>query len=219
MIDIIVIAIIAFCAFRGTRRGFWLTLARLFGVFAATAAAWLLHPALKSWLKNEPALVTGLQKALIGPFMDSVSPTGAQEMLIKLADVLNRSELPTFIKKLLLTSGDPSLGALVTLNEATLSFISFIALLLGITLIIQGAALVLDRFFKLPGLSFLNRSAGALMGASEGVFLIWIALTVLTPVIAFRPNGFLAVAILGSQLTAWLYQHNYLLTLIDFTLK
>lgn len=219
IIDISVTALIVLCAFRGTRRGLWLTLARLFGVFAAAGTAWLLHPAFKSWLKDEPVIATELQKALLGPFIESVSPTGAQEVLIKLADALHRSELPLIIKKMLLSGGDPTTGALVTLNETVFSFISFITLLLGITLIVQAAALILDRFSKLPGLSFLNRAAGAALGAAEGVLLVWIALTALTPVIAFRPKGFLAGLILDSQLTAWLYQNNFLLKLIDFTLK
>lgn len=219
IIDIMILAGVALCVFRGGNRGFWLTLARLFGAFAATALAWFLHPALKAWIRNEPNLVTGFQKALIGPFMASVSPEGAQGVLVKLADVLNRSALPGFMKKMLLTSGDPSAGSLVALNEVTLTLVSFITLLVVLTVVIQTAALILDRFFKLPVLNLLNRLSGMIIGFTEGIFLVWVILALLTPVIAFRPNGMLAEAIRGSQMADWLYQHNLLLTLIDFTLK
>lgn len=219
IIDILIVATVLFCAFRGGRRGLWLTLARLFGVFGAAAIAWFLHPAVKAWLKDEPQLMTGLQKSLVGPFMASVSPQGTQGVLVKLAEVLNQSQLPGFIKKMLLTSGDAPAGVLVTLNETTLSLVSFVALLLAAMVIIQGAVLILDRFFKLPVLSLLNRSTGMVLGFSEGVFLLWMTLAVLTPIIAFRPDGMLAKVIRTSRLADWLYQNNLLLTLIDFTFK
>lgn len=213
--DLALIGVILFFAFRGGNRGFWLTTARMFGVVAALVMTWTLHPALKSWLRGEPKLVTGFQQKLLGPFLETVSPKDAQGVLAQLADVLNSSELPRLVKKMLLTSGDPSAGVMVTLNETTLSFLSFAALLVVSILVIQTGSFILDRLFKLPGLSLLNRLAGAALGMSEGIVMIWVALTVLTPWIGFRPEGALAAAIRNSQLTAWLYQHNYLLMLID----
>lgn len=218
IIDAVVLSLILFSSFRGGSRGLWLTLARLFGVLAAAAFSWYMHPAFKAWLRDEPGLVTGLQKTLLGPFLETVSPDGAQDALTKLVDVLNSSELPRFIKNMLLTS-ETSPGVMVTLNETTLSLLSFIALLLVTYLVIQVAALILDRFFKLPGLSLLNRAAGVALGAAEGVFLVWIALSVMTPWIAFRPDAYLAGAVRSNGLTGWLYEHNFLLSLVDFTLK
>ncbi len=219
IMDIIILALVLFCAVRGGARGFWLTAARLFGILAAAAGAWFLHPALKAWLRNEPGLITGFQKTLLGPFLNHVSPEGTQSVLVRLADVLNQSKLPGFIKKILLTSGDSPNGILVTLNETTLSLLSFIALLVGMILVIQVMSLVLDRFFKLPGLSLLNRGLGTVLGGAEGIFLTGVILAILTPWIAFRPEGFLAKSVAGSPVAGWLYQHNYLLTLIDFTFK
>ena len=219
IVDLIVIAVIVLCALRGGRRGFWLTAARLFGVIAAVAATWTLHPALKAWLRGEPQLVTGFQKKMLGPFLETVSPEGTLNALAKLADVLNRSELPIFIKRILLTQGEPVAGVLVTLNETALSLMSFILLLVGSVIMIQVASLLLDRLFKLPGLGLLNRGVGVCIGCTEGIVMVWVILAVLTPWIAFRPDGILAGSIRASQLTAWLYQHNFLLSLIDFKFR
>lgn len=219
MIDLIAVALILLCAVRGGYRGFWLTMARIFGVLAAALISWSLHPTLKAWLRNEPELITGFQKKLLGPFLEALPADSAQGLLLKLADVLNSSEFPVFIKHMILASEPSPEGTLVTLNETTLSLLSFIILLAGTILIIQVGTLLLDRVFKLPGLGLLNRSVGTALGMLEGIGLVWIALAVLTPWIAFRPEGLLAKAIRDSQVTGWLYQHNYLLGLIDFTLK
>lgn len=219
IIDSVILGIILLCSGRGGYYGFWLTGARLLGTLMAAGASWFLQPALKAWLKEEPQLITGFQKSLLGPFLEEVSPEGAQGVLLKLADVLDHSNLPGFIKKMLIQSGNPSEGVMASINETTLTLISYIVLLLGTILIIQILAVILDRFFKLTGLSFLNRAGGVVAGASEGLFLTWVLLSVLTPWISFRPEGFMAEAVRGGSVSNWLYQHNYLLTIIDFTLK
>lgn len=215
IIDLAVMGVMLYFAVRGGGRGFWLTTARIFGVFAALFATWTLHPALKAWLRGEPELINGFQEKLLSPFIQTISPKETQGVIAQLADVLNRSDLPGLIKNMLLTSGDPSKGVMVTLNETTLSLLSFALLLAGSMLIIQMGALILDKLFKLPGLSLLNRCAGMCLGAAEGIVMIWVTLAVLTPWIAFRPHGALAGAIRTGQLSSWLYQHNHLLALID----
>lgn len=219
IIDLVVIGAMVFFAARGSARGFWLSTARMFGVAAALFMTWTLHPVLKSWLRGEPQLLTGFQEKVLGPFLATAALKETQGAISQLAEVLNRSELPGLIKKMLLTSGDPSTGAMVTLNETTLSLISFATLLMVSMLIIQTGFLILDRLFKLPGLSLVNRLAGMLLGLSEGIILVWVTLTVLTPWIAFKPEGALSGAIRSNQLTGWFYQHNVLLALIDLKFK
>lgn len=217
IIDIVLLVCVGLCALRGGSRGFWLTALRLFGVLGAVALAWTLHPALKAWLSGDGGQLNSLADSLLGPFVATLQQQNPQGALLQLADILNRSQLPEFVKGMLLDTAVPGSAGLVTLNGTALSLMSFIALLLIATVAIQGAALFLDKFFKLPGLNLLNRSVGLMLGALEGVLLIWVVLAVLTPWVAFRPQGAAAELLAGGEFSSWLYQHNYLLSLIDFT--
>ncbi len=217
MTDIVLIGFILLCGIRGGSRGFWLTVLRIFGFAGAVFLTWTLHPAVKAWLGGEEGKLDGLRDSLLGPFIDSLPAEGPQGALLQLADVLGRSGLPDFLKGMLLRSAAPGSGGIVALNDTALSLLSFIGLLLAATLAIQGAALLLDRFFRLPGLNLLNRTVGMALGAGEGLLLVWVLLAVLTPWVAFRPEGGAAALVGSGELTAWLYQHNYLLKLINFT--
>lgn len=216
MIDIVLIGFILLCGVRGGSRGFWLTLLRIFGFAGAVFLTWTLHPAVKAWLGGEEGQLNGLRDSILGPFIDSLPAAGPQGALLQLADILSRSQLPEFLKGLLLGTAAPGSAGVAVLNDTALSLLSFIGLLLAATLAIQGAALLLDRFFRLPGLNLLNRAVGMVLGAGEGLLMVWVLLAVLTPWVAFRPEGSAAVLVGSGELSEWLYQHNILLKLINF---
>ena len=66
------------------------------------------------------------------------------------------------------------------LDRYFLNAVSFLAVFLGVKLLISAAGAVLNIFSKLPGLNFVNKWTGALLGAAEAAVIVVLAVNVMT---------------------------------------
>lgn len=214
--DILVVAIIGLCAARGASRGFWLTALRLAGGLGAVAFTWVAQPGFKMWLTGEGKPLEAFQQSMLEPLLSAVPSEFPQEKLLQLANLLDRSEIPGFLKKMMLTTVDTTSGSMVSISDAAMTLICYVVLLLISTVVIQGVGLFIDSVFKLPGLSILNRGVGTVVGVTEGVILVWVLMALLTPWVAFRPDGVISQAVGASTIGSWMFHNNVLLALIKF---
>lgn len=100
------------------------------------------------------------------------------------------------------------------LTDTIMKAIVFLALFLGIYLVLRFVVIWLDLIAKLPILSGMNQIAGAVLGAVEALFFVWIFCFVFT---AFSGTEFGASALRmidASSWLSWIYDHNILSSLV-----
>lgn len=100
------------------------------------------------------------------------------------------------------------------LTDTIMKAIVFLALFLGIYLVLRFVVIWLDLIAKLPILSGMNQIAGAVLGAVEALFFVWILCFVFT---AFSGTEFGASALRmidASSWLSWIYDHNILSSLV-----
>ena len=100
------------------------------------------------------------------------------------------------------------------LTDTIMKAIVFLALFLGIYLVLRFVVIWLDLIAKLPILSGMNQIAGAVLGAVEALFFVWILCFVFT---AFSGTEFGASALRmidASSWLSWIYEHNILSSLV-----
>ncbi len=98
---------------------------------------------------------------------------------------------------------------MIALNAA-----SYVGLFIVAYVIIRLVGLMLNRLTKFPVLRGLNRTAGLILGALNGVMAVWFMFVVIT---LFCTSGWGSEAlrqISENPFLSYLYNHNYLLTVI-----
>lgn len=204
LLDLILIAVLAFFAWLGAKRGFVLTLCGLLATIVALVGANLLAGALAPKVAQalQPAIAQRLEAALEEQF-DAVHSSvddsdqaplpvdpdqiqtaqgeiPLQEVLGALRDMGLYQELIDSVDKAIQEGAlDVAAGAAAAVAAAvaesvayTLIFlISFLLLLLLWNIL----AHTLDLVTKLPGLNFLNKTGGAVLGFVKGCLILFVA--------------------------------------------
>ena len=97
------------------------------------------------------------------------------------------------------------------LAGAIVNLIAFVAVFLILTLVLRFTLFTFDFIANLPVLRGVNKTAGLVLGAAEGLLVIWIGFLLLT-VFAGTQTGQTFFGMIGrSSFLTWLYNHNYLL--------
>lgn len=185
VLDIAAILILAFCVFRGARRGLVRTVLMLVGCLAAALAAyWLSAPV------ADFAYDTFIEARVEQSLVDQAQAAGLSSMEIPVAAVLGERAAPVadylvahgvpetvtigfddLSREGILRAAEPALRnvvrpALVGVLTALATVVLFFVMLLVWGLLVR----LIDRVFRLPGLNQLNRIGGCLVGALVGVF-------------------------------------------------
>ena len=88
----------------------------------------------------------------------------------------------------------------------------FTAVIISIVMNLLGG--LLDGIFSLPVLSLINRTGGAVLGAVQGIFVVWIIFLIIT---LFWDSAWAkeaAMMIKENKITSILYENNILLYLL-----
>ena len=184
-LDIVAILILAFCVFRGARRGFVRTILMLVGCLVAALAAYWLSEPVANWT-YDTFVAARVEQSLV----DQAQKAGAMQMEIPAASVLGEHAAPVaaylvahgvpetitigfddLSRESILRAAEPALNrvvrpALVGVLAALATVVLFLALLLVWRLLVR----LIDRVFRLPGLNQLNRIGGCVAGGLVGVF-------------------------------------------------
>lgn len=193
VLDLAIAAILIVMIVLGYRRGLILSLFSLISVLVALVGALILTNIFAPMLRD--ALVPAFEEKL-RPVVQEVLPqgsAGSHQELEEALSALEQKELPLHLNDLLgeispselslSSAAEDLLRALALIPSAAIAFCSvglasFILMLLAWKLL----AHLLNWIAKLPVLNTLNRSGGVLIGAFEGVFLVLLAVSVLSKV-------------------------------------
>ena len=133
--------------------------------------------------------------------------------------------LPEFLKEALLENNNPVIYQLLHaeslkeyiagyLANVCINVLSVAAAFVLIYIVVKVVINALHLFSKLPGLNFLNRFSGFLVGGAKGIVCVWLAGIVLT---FFQCRGAFAALFSAMERTlfaGYFYENNILLQLI-----
>ncbi len=206
VLDIILIALIAFGAFRGYKRG-------LVGVvvgFASLILSIILAFAFQS------IVAEALYNSGIGDSLKEVVQENIQTMLDN-GENVEDSFYGNILNSTITEDKVQQAGEIVTMF--VMKGVSFILIFLAVRLICYILQMILNIVFNLPILSSINQIGGIAVGVLSTLIKVWILLAILsfiTPLPMF--NG-IAEYIDNTFLVKLLYNNNLLVTIIRAGLK
>ena len=189
-LDIFIAIVLAFCTWRGYRRGLIRAVFDLLSNVVALALTYMFSGVVASALR-QTALFDWLKAAIAGwlGLSDRVS-TGVTNIIAQ-ADVIAGLSLPNHVLNLLLENNNPEVYNMlgVTLLEdyisgflasMIISAISAAAVFMVTFSVLMFISRSLRIFNRIPIIGRLNRLGGAVGGAAIGTFMIWVIFAVMT---------------------------------------
>ncbi len=224
---VVIAAILIFggCVVLGYARGFLKTIFSMLQMVLAIALVFMINPTVKDLLRDNTELYDQARSSIVSAIESQLAEGGlaaAPEMEETLIGQLVSSE---FVQGLLKDNNTPemyeALGVssfadyvasyMADLIITALGFVvSFVVVLIGLQIV----SLVFDLVGMLPVLGGVNRLAGALLGAVQGLLVLWVLFLLLT---AFSDTQFGAEAlqtINNNGILSLLYNNNLLLRLM-----
>lgn len=221
MLDIAIILIIAIFIYRGYKRGFVQTLFSLVSLFISLFLVQILYPILSSFLRTTP-LFYKLNDYIINSI--GISYNLQNTNLIQQSEFINSLPFPEIITTMLnnnnnmhtynllnVTSIEEYIG--IFFASAIINIISFIILLVFISVVLKLSPFSIDIFTKLPIIRGFNKFFGGIIGFLQSVFIIWVLLIIYT-VLSINPDNYNMQLLYNSNLALYFYEKNFLLSLL-----
>lgn len=222
ILDGAVAAVILGCAVAAWRKGLIRAVLGFLPMALALLGTKAVSPLIGRFLR-ETFLFDKLSEAIQNSMgLDTALQEGAMQTQTALIEAM---PLPEFLKEALLENNNPVIYQLLhaeTLKEyiagylanVCINVLSVAAALVLIYIVVKVVINALHLFSKLPGLNFLNRFSGFLVGGVKGLVCVWLAGIVLT---FFQCRGAFAGLFSAMEQTlfaGYFYENNILLQLI-----
>ncbi|MTI80677.1 MAG: CvpA family protein [Firmicutes bacterium] len=199
-IDIIILVIIAYSAFRGLVTGFIKSVTGLLSLLISLLVAYKYHNVLTDYLVASWHLDERIVP-LINPILSFLLPTNAYDttsVTVEQAEQHSGIISPLILKILQGHSfgGEKTIGEIfsLTLAQGLLNIISFLILLLITNILINLVGDIINKIFDWGVLAPINRVGGAVFGIVRGMLIVFILLAVIMPLQ-------IPVALLGGDTT------------------
>lgn len=205
VLDIITAALIVIPMGIGMAKGFLYILVRLMGWIGSLAAAFLAAPVLRDLTRD-----TFLGKKVFGALEEQFSQTTD-------AAAQATEGLPQILSHTINTTIQNTTELMIqALGNLILMIICFLAIVILTRVLLICAIRPVSKWISESGVSFLNKFAGLLVGAAEGLLLAFLFLAALIPAMHMaspETAASIAEALKVSHLAGSLYDGNFLLVL------
>ena len=196
MADIIIFLIIGGFTLFGFKKGLVRSVVGILSLAASVVLAWLLYPVISDILAS-----LGIKMTLTENIQESLSGyIGGGEELAMLPQGI-RTAIESGSMELVSSAAD-------TAAQIALNIIAFIAVLIVSRIIIQIAAKLLNIIARLPVIGLFNRAAGMLLGALQGVAVVYIILAVIYATAPMDGGTKMNSMIEESALASVMYENN-----------
>lgn len=180
-------------------------------------------PYVTDWLKYEtPVYETMKEKMIESMGVEEILSGFGQDRDIQKADewmIIEELPIPEQMKSLLVENNNIEVYRIMGveffgdyiggyLADMILKAVTFILLFLAIYLSLKILVIWLDLVAKLPIISGINKTAGAILGGIEAIVFIWIACIVLTIFSRTQLGSAVLAEIDASPWLSWIYDHN-----------
>ena len=228
-IDLIILVIIAVCAFAGFRKGLVRTVYRFVSFILALFLASRLYPVIARFLRNS-ALYINLRERIAGAtniegvFRENAPSPDIPEAL-RNNEIINSLPLPQSLRDMLYEGNTPDMFELLRVNtieeyisgffaNIVINVISLVVVFILVLLILHFVGKALKIIDYIPVINSFNRVGGLLAGALIGAGIVWLGVTLLMMFFSVGANEGLYGMIQGSFVTSWLVDNGWLLNRI-----
>lgn len=206
--DIAVVAVIAIFGFIGLSKGFFKTVYKIGAFFASGWVAIKFYPKVSALLQG-----TSLYIRLKDNIINNPALQGAGNTVESMKEVIADLPLPDFLKSILQgIGGVDQLGT--SLAELIANIVSVILLFIVARLALMIIFAIIERVVKLPVLKQIDKFGGFLLGAVQGVLIVFVLFTVLMLLLSSAQFNGIHDAINNSIIAKYLYEHNFIVKLI-----
>lgn len=221
-LTIVVLLILVVSMIIGYKKGFVRLVVSLLAVLLTMLIVAAITPYMGDTIKSQ----TGLYDIVQEKCVDALKSNGKENTKIDQETILESSKLPNVVKYALATGGEDLLegiGAYEYIGDFVANIviygISFIVSFIIITIIFRVTILSLDFITKIPVINGVNKLAGVLVGATQGVIIIWIGFLIIFLCSSTSLGKILTEQINQSIMLNFFYNNNLILQLITSFLK
>ncbi|MFA9378571.1 MAG: CvpA family protein [Lachnotalea sp.] len=198
-------------ALNGYRLGFVKKLFTTVSFIITIVAASVMAPHVSEFLENYTSVYSTIKENT-----SSVIEVGYEDNNESQDKAVDDTKMPTIIKNFLLESKrGESITANITdyistkLADTIINAISFAISFVVITLVLRTTLFTLDIIANLPIIKGINQYAGLILGAGEGIVIVWLLFLVLAIMVNTEVGIILNKYIEDSAFLSFIYNNNY----------
>ena len=217
-LDIILIAIILFCAINGMIKGFVKTLFGLSSTIVALVLTLIISPQVSGLIINNTSFDQMIGEKTVELLkienlmgdqdteLEEVIISGAINLPGNILRFLEKNNTPEINEKLEANGlGDYISGSIATM--AVNAFV-FVIVFLIVSLILNAVVIVLDILTRLPIVKSMNKLGGFSVGLVVGILIVWVTTMSLSFIISIQATETLSELIESSIFTKLFYYNN-----------
>lgn len=215
-LSVVILAVIVLCIFQGLRRGMVRSAFSLISVILTLFFGSLLNPYMSRFLTENTPIYDTVQEKCEGSITAALENKEEQDQFI------SGLPLPESMKQILAeNNNEQSYQTLLaetfseylshSIAKMAIGSISLIFTFLLVSMFMNLLVGMLDGIFSLPVLSLLNRAGGAVLGAMQGIFVVWICFLIITLFWDAAWAQEATALIKENEITYFLYENNILL--------
>lgn len=230
-LNVVTLAVIVLCIFNGMKQGMVRSAFSLVSVVLTLFLGAVLNPYMSRFLtENTPIYETVQEKCEESVARILEDKMNEQENKEEQAQFIAGLPLPESMKKILAENNTvenyhhllaQTFGEYLSHSIAKIAIgsISLILTFILVSIFMNLLAGMLDSIFFLPVLSLLNRVGGAILGAIQGIFFVWICFLIITLFWDAVWAKEAAKLIQENEITSFLYEQNILLHYLSGILR
>jgi uncharacterized membrane protein required for colicin V production len=199
------------CALNGYRLGFVKKLFTTVSFIITIVAASALTPYISDFLANSTSVYDTIKESTIGILEGKTEDNNESEV-----ETVDTIKLPSIVKKMI--TNDDSKESITDsiydyigteLADTIINALSFAIAFVVITFVLRTTVFTLDIIANLPIIKGINQYAGLILGAGEGLIIVWLLFLVITIMGNTQLGGILTNYIEDSKFLSFIYNYNY----------
>lgn len=219
IIDIIIIAIFVFAAYRGYQLGLVHSILNFFGSFGAAIIAFYAHPIFKTFLINVLGMDKFIMEKVVLKMRELGAAGSAQAVSSADIDAMDKLLLPDSVKEGMrefLTTNTTEITKSVALSVTNfiMSVIAFGLLFISLFILFKVLRKLLRGVVRLPLIKSLNNLGGLLFAVVSTYIVLTIVFLLINSFVTISPSSFLGEQLGASRLMAMISGLNPILMIL-----
>lgn len=207
----------------GHHRGFIRLVVSMLALVVSLAVVHVALPSVTDFIKENTSIEKTISENMKKSIGMGTADSSVEDSKVPSTQrtIIENLQLPKNIKEALIENNNSEIYKMLGvdgfadyvgsyLSGLIINAIGFVLLFAAVYLAVNLVMRWLDIIAKLPILSGINKTAGALLGAVEGLIFLWIAFLVITAFSGTQWGQILTRQIEASVWLSFLYSHNFL---------
>lgn len=221
--DISVLVIIVIFTAIGMRNGFLYSVFRLLSYILSVIFAIKFYPVLSAMLQKT-VIYTNIKASIISGIVKQQAADGVSLQERTVQSIVDGLKLPGFIKEAIIENvGKKDVLGFQKITEAigseiatlVINILSMILIYLIIRFGLIFARVIIKTIAKLPVFKQLDKAGGFVLGAIEGIFIVYILCAILVLFSAFPKFSPVIDSVQKSQFASYFYQNNFIVSFLS----